>query len=667
MFLGLGVGAGLSPADTTPPVLSSAVVASNGLTLTLTYAEALDPASVPSTSAYSVGGVSGTVSGVSVTGYTVVLTISSAIDSDDVVTVSYVVPGSGKVRDLAGNNAAALTSQACTNNSTVSPADSTAPTLTSAAISAAGTALTLTYNEALDAASVPATSAYTLGGTSSAVSAVNVTGSTVVLTLSPAAFGAETITVNYTAPGSGKVRDAAGNNVANLSSQAVTNGSLVLLTANRVAFLSTWYGDDTTHLTTGGTSKVTQFVNVDTSAAWAQGTTSNQASWQADSLNSSLNGFPSVSPDGGDYYFGTDSGLLAPFQGNTARTVYFVAAPTTAAANQVVFSAGNSASSSGYLAYGWEVGGHIWANANGGGAANGVGATVCANGQPYVVAIRQTGSLVKGWLNGVVDLAETAQNTGALASINQAGLFTRARSTNDLKFLGQAGEVLVYNVAHSDAEVAAQSAALFERWQLGHYRLVTLGDSLSNAFGSVSGTVLANRVSLSSNSGKWQRYSGSTNGYTTSDALSVFAARVTARRRWSAARDVLHLWIGTNDVTQTNDSAATIYGRITTLIDNAQALGYRVVVNTCILRSAARKRLDGTTQANPTILALNALILANTAGAEAVYDAYNALNVVAGAEGDTAPNTYYSDDTHLTDAGYSLLAAGQQAAIDSVA
>lgn len=108
-------------------------------------------------------------------------------------------------------------------------AEVTAPTLASALVNAAGTTLTLTYNETLDARSVPATGAFSLSGTASTVSGVNVTGSTVALTLSPAVGGGVAVTLSYR-PGGSPIQDTAGNDAASLSGQAVTNNSL----ANRV-------------------------------------------------------------------------------------------------------------------------------------------------------------------------------------------------------------------------------------------------------------------------------------------------------------------------------------------------------------------------------------------------------------------------------------------------
>ena len=88
-----------------------------------------------------------------------------------------------------------------------------------------GTTLTLTYREALDGGSRPAAGDFTVAGGDSArtVSNVAVSGSTVELTLDPAAEHGETgITVSYT-PGTNPIRDAVGNAAGALSREPVTN------------------------------------------------------------------------------------------------------------------------------------------------------------------------------------------------------------------------------------------------------------------------------------------------------------------------------------------------------------------------------------------------------------------------------------------------------------
>ncbi len=112
--------------------------------------------------------------------------------------------------------------------------DVTAPTLSSAVIPTNGLTLALTYGETLDSGSVPSAGAFSLTGTVSTVASVGIAGAVVTLTLSAAAFQGETITVSYT-PGGSPIQDAAGNDAAALTAQAVANGSSVAAPESRAA------------------------------------------------------------------------------------------------------------------------------------------------------------------------------------------------------------------------------------------------------------------------------------------------------------------------------------------------------------------------------------------------------------------------------------------------
>ena len=106
-----------------------------------------------------------------------------------------------------------------------------APTVSSATVN--GTALVLTYDEALDTGSVPAASAYRVkvsggsgavgAGSGTAPSSVTVSGSAVTLTLGTSVTHGQTVTVSYTKPGTNPVQDGAGNDAAALTDRAVTN------------------------------------------------------------------------------------------------------------------------------------------------------------------------------------------------------------------------------------------------------------------------------------------------------------------------------------------------------------------------------------------------------------------------------------------------------------
>ena len=106
--------------------------------------------------------------------------------------------------------------------------DTTAPIFSSAATNTSGTTITLTYSEALSAATAVGSDFTVLvGGVSRSVSGVAVSGSTVVLTLASAVGAGQTVSVAYTDPTNGNdtnaVQDAAGNDAATLAATSVTN------------------------------------------------------------------------------------------------------------------------------------------------------------------------------------------------------------------------------------------------------------------------------------------------------------------------------------------------------------------------------------------------------------------------------------------------------------
>ena len=100
--------------------------------------------------------------------------------------------------------------------------DTTAPMLQGATTTALE--LKLTYDEALDAGSEPAPSAFTVtvDGASRAVTGVSV-GAKVILTLASAVRAGDMVTVSYTVPGADPLRDEARNPAVAFSDHPVTN------------------------------------------------------------------------------------------------------------------------------------------------------------------------------------------------------------------------------------------------------------------------------------------------------------------------------------------------------------------------------------------------------------------------------------------------------------
>ena len=114
-----------------PEFVSAAV---DGFSLTLTYGEALDPGSRPASGDFpvEVDGTGRSVSGVSVSGTVVTLTLNPAVEHGDTgIRVSYTVPtgvGTNPIQDEVGNDAQGLSSRSVTNTT---DAPNTVPEITS--------------------------------------------------------------------------------------------------------------------------------------------------------------------------------------------------------------------------------------------------------------------------------------------------------------------------------------------------------------------------------------------------------------------------------------------------------------------------------------------------------------------------------------------------------
>ena len=264
--------------DGVRPTATAAVA--EGLTIEVTWSEALDAASAGSGAGgfrVRIGNANGpAVTAVAVDGTDATklrLTLASAIDDGTQdATLEYRPPSSGtKVRDAAGNDAEGFTGSDALAVS-VTP-DTTAPVLAGKP-AVNGTRLTLAFDEPLDEGSVPAapggfTVTVTRGGnpvSGHTVTDVAVSGPTVTLTLAQGVLTGDTVTLAYT-PTSTPLRDraVAPNEVAAFSGQTVDNGTdaleVSLSTAEAVE------GDDRTVTLTvkvagGGMSGVARAIGI---------------------------------------------------------------------------------------------------------------------------------------------------------------------------------------------------------------------------------------------------------------------------------------------------------------------------------------------------------------------------------------------------------------------
>lgn len=456
-----------APPDVTAPTLVSAVIDAAGTTLTLTYDEALDTGSSPATGAFSLAGTARTVSGVNVTGMTVVLTLSGAVAQGATVTVSYTA-GASPIQDTAGNDAANLTNQAVTNNST---SDQTAPTRSSIAVNAAGSKIIVTYNETLDGASVPALGAFTLAGPALSVltGTPAIVGATVELSVTPAICVDESgITLSYTAGGS-PVQDAAGNDAANFTTQTVTNNSTHVFEGSDISGLIGWF--DTQHgasiTLNGGGTAATQILNRVGGAVYD--TPANDVPYEA----TGLNGNPCLHPAGvtGDRMQAADASITPSVQNTpTALSVVtFLSYDVEDAGLRYHLSFCNSASNNGSHSFGQSNTGsgrvlYRSVNDSGTSAATETSATTVPSTAGHVGIWTLAAGSVSYFQAGAAGDPVGATNNPGPVTVDRVSLNCKGDSTPDSAASARWGEILIYSKVLSAAERARLENRLPIKW-----------------------------------------------------------------------------------------------------------------------------------------------------------------------------------------------------------
>ena len=226
--------------DTTTPEVSSLSISSNPgsdqtyaagdeIEVTVTFSETVEVEGTPQlrlrvgSRARTAGYLRGADTAALVFGYEVA---DGDEDTDGVsIEVGRISLNGGTIEDEAENSAdlahGAVAAQAGHK------VDGARPSFLSAAVD--GSSLALTYGEALDGGSRPASGDFTVevDGAGRSVTGVSVSGSVVTLTLNPAVEHGDTgIRVSYTVPtgvGANPIQDEVGNDARGLSSRSVTN------------------------------------------------------------------------------------------------------------------------------------------------------------------------------------------------------------------------------------------------------------------------------------------------------------------------------------------------------------------------------------------------------------------------------------------------------------
>ncbi|MEN9372475.1 MAG: hypothetical protein RIR79_27 [Pseudomonadota bacterium] len=231
--------------DTTAPTILSAALEADGVTLTITYSEPLTGTAEASDYTWTGNTITNAVIGTGANNNKVILTLGTPVIQGATLSGLFTYTANNGVSDSIKDAATptpntAATTQILTTNftngSTVAPvvADTTAPTMSSAAVSADGTQIVITYSEALTG--TPEAADYAATGVNLTGATAAITGTTnnqVTLTLATALDSAATVSnLVYTASAgtANSIKDAATtpNNAVDQTLAAVTNGSTVL-------------------------------------------------------------------------------------------------------------------------------------------------------------------------------------------------------------------------------------------------------------------------------------------------------------------------------------------------------------------------------------------------------------------------------------------------------
>ena len=210
--------------DGIKPTLSSAAASSDLTKVVLSFSEALTETPAPAAGDFTLdvdSGTAPTIDSVAVDGRDVTLSLSAAVDTSNAYTIDYTA-GTNPIKDVPGNAAEDISGQS------VSTVDTTPPTFVSANIPANNAHwIVLTYSETLDSTSIPAKSAFTVEveGNDRTPTAVagDASGTAIILGVDPAIRPGDTVTVSYSKPGTNPLQDAASNEVASFTDQAVSN------------------------------------------------------------------------------------------------------------------------------------------------------------------------------------------------------------------------------------------------------------------------------------------------------------------------------------------------------------------------------------------------------------------------------------------------------------
>ena len=188
--------------------------------------------------------------------------------------------------------------------------------------------------------------------------------------------------------------------------------------------------------------------------------------------------------------------------------------------------------------------------------------------------------------------------------------------------------------------------------------LVFEGDSLTSSGSSAFSGPAFVSYTINSLSGATKAWDVAAHGQNIVQAAADAATQVDPLYDTSISKNVLCVWLGTNAMYGHSGSAATAFADLKAYCLARRAVGFKVVVVTCLPRST-----DVNFETDRQ--AFNASIRADTSFYDALADAGGDATV--GAPGAQNNTTYYTGDKiHMTSAGYAVVAGLAVTAINSL-
>jgi lysophospholipase L1-like esterase len=227
---------------------------------------------------------------------------------------------------------------------------------------------------------------------------------------------------------------------------------------------------------------------------------------------------------------------------------------------------------------------------------------------------------------------------------------------------GYFGNLQIAELILCDGTLTAAQATQIRNYLNAKYSLLTRnflicdGNSITSGTGSTNGTngwPVQIAPLLTGGSSKWFIQNNGVGGQTTPQMDTLASpgggAGTTDVRLGFYTKTIVTGWEITNDIVTNNVSAATGYSNIVTFFNHRRSANAaaKLVVMTCLPRTTITGANETTRQT------INSNITTNWASfADAVLDVANLTHLT-----DPTNATYYADGTHLTDAGYAVVAA----------